>query len=384
MPFLLREGLFSHLPMQKNTSGGDRLNRESFDIRSAGGRRKLLAIASRYLPRDVCEDTVQSAMLSAWQNLDQLKSDDRFEAWLTKILINECRQMLRKKHHDAQTVGMLEAAYDDENRQEIGVNEALEAMDREECALLMMHHRDGYSVSEMARKLYTSEDAVKMRLYRARKRLKVILISILLLAILAAAEIGAGLLDVNWFLSHRRAGLLETELADFGSACKISYSGLYLCAEITDAKWDVENRELLFTYSLVGRSEEALAVHRGNLGLDGLRHDHIWINDDIIPVSLWAGNKTVYTYYLDGWTVQGSFLSDSEDYLPDGNGDAFMVVLNLEHLDSQTYSDYLTGGALMLENRVVVEDYTTHEILEEGTLCVCIGAPNEEEWRSAL
>ena len=52
---------------------------------------RLLAIAYRIL-RDLhhAEDAVQVALVNAWRDLPSLRDLDRFEAWLTRILVRAC------------------------------------------------------------------------------------------------------------------------------------------------------------------------------------------------------------------------------------------------------------------------------------------------------
>ena len=52
---------------------------------------RLIAIAYRIL-RDVdqAEDAVQVALVNAWRDLPTLRDPDRFEAWLTRILVRAC------------------------------------------------------------------------------------------------------------------------------------------------------------------------------------------------------------------------------------------------------------------------------------------------------
>jgi RNA polymerase sigma-70 factor (ECF subfamily) len=52
---------------------------------------RLLAIACRIL-RDLhrAEDAVQTTLLGAWRDLPMLRDPDRFEAWLTRILVRAC------------------------------------------------------------------------------------------------------------------------------------------------------------------------------------------------------------------------------------------------------------------------------------------------------
>src|SRR5689334_1577504 len=43
------------------------------------------------------EDAVQSAYLKAYLHLQSFRGESSFLTWITRILINECKMMLRKK-----------------------------------------------------------------------------------------------------------------------------------------------------------------------------------------------------------------------------------------------------------------------------------------------
>ncbi|MGN0774518.1 MAG: RNA polymerase sigma factor [Candidatus Ventricola sp.] len=358
------------------------MDREEFQSRVLRCHGKLTAIARRMLPPGECEDAVQSAILLAWAHLPQLKRESAFDAWLTQILVNQCRQMLRQRKKDDQAFQHLQQLHEEVAPQEIGLSEALGEMQPEARNLLLMRHEEGYSIGEIAQKLHTSEDVVKMRLYRARKRLRILLISLLLLLLLAAAAIGTGVWDVRWFLSSRRASPAESVYTDFGSASIISYSGRYLAAELNDVKWDAEHLELLMTYSIAGTDERALTVHSGCIGVDGVRDDHIWTDGSIVPVEDWAQGKPVHVYTPDGWRIGSMYLHGSEDFLPDGLGESFFASLCLDAMKPELYADLLNEeGMLELECSVVVRDFASHETLETGLMTLRVAAPDAQEWR---
>jgi RNA polymerase sigma-70 factor (ECF subfamily) len=52
---------------------------------------RLIAIAYRILrDLDRAEDAVQITLVNAWRDLPTLRDPDRFEAWLTRILVRAC------------------------------------------------------------------------------------------------------------------------------------------------------------------------------------------------------------------------------------------------------------------------------------------------------
>ncbi|MGN0990954.1 MAG: RNA polymerase sigma factor [Candidatus Ventricola sp.] len=358
------------------------MDREEFESRVLRSQRKLKAIARRMLPPDECEDAVQSAILLAWEHLPQLKHEGAFEAWLTQILVNQCRQTLRQRSKEIQAFHHLQQLYDETVPQEIGLGEALDEMAPEARKLLLMRYKEGYSVSEIAQKLNSSEDAAKMRLYRARQRLRILLISLVLLLLMAAAAIGTGVWDVSWFLRNRQASHARSVCTDFRSAHSISYAGRYLTAELVDVKWDLESLDLLTTYSLAGTDEQALTVHSGCIGVDGERQDHIWVDSEIRPVEDWAQGKPVHMFTLDGWRIGTLYLSGSEDFLSDGLGESFFARLHLDILSPALYASLLEeDGMLTLQCGVTVRDFASNETLETGLLTLHVAAPDAEEWR---
>ena len=359
------------------------MDREEFESRVLRSQRKLMAIARRMLPPDECEDAVQSAILLAWEHLPQLRREGAFEAWLTQILVNQCRQTLRQRKKDEQAIQNLRQSYSEEVPQETGLDEALGEMPPEARHMLLMRHEEGYSIGEIAQKLHTSEDAVKMRLYRARQSLRILLISLVLLLLLAAAAIGTGVWDVSWFLRNRQASPTRSVRTDLGSDDSISYSGRYLAAELNDVKWDLESLELLATYSLAGTDKQVLTVHSGCIGVDGEHQDHIWVDGEILPIEDWAQGKPVYVFAPDGWRIGSMYLSGSEDFLSDGLGESFFTRLHLDILSPELYASLLDeDGMLTLQCGVTVRNFTSGATLETGLMTLRIAAPDAEEWRN--
>ena len=60
----------------------------------------LYHVAKSILKNDSdCADAVQETLLKAYEKLHTLKQDQFFRTWITRILINECNGILRKKKH---------------------------------------------------------------------------------------------------------------------------------------------------------------------------------------------------------------------------------------------------------------------------------------------
>jgi len=69
---------------------------DAFARLAAGSIGRLNAIARLILNDHArAEDAVQDALVDAWRNLRGLRDPDRFDAWLTRILVRSCQDMRR-------------------------------------------------------------------------------------------------------------------------------------------------------------------------------------------------------------------------------------------------------------------------------------------------
>ncbi len=113
-----------------------------------------------------CCDAVQEALLKAWQHRDRI-DPPRFRAYLTRILINECHNIGRRRARVVVVERIPEQAAEDSCRLEI--REALAKLDEAHRLVLVMHDLEGYSLQEIAQALRLPLGTVKYRISRARR-----------------------------------------------------------------------------------------------------------------------------------------------------------------------------------------------------------------------
>lgn len=140
----------------------------------------LNRLASRRLfcPFDI-NDAVQECCLKAWRYRDCLWDDEKFPAWISQILINECRTIIRTKVRSKydllgdEALNRIEAYHEEDefNDLRIAVGSLPETM-KSAVALSLQ----GYRIYEVAELLRISQAAVKSRLHRAKRALKTILV----------------------------------------------------------------------------------------------------------------------------------------------------------------------------------------------------------------
>jgi len=113
-----------------------------------------------------CCDAVQEALLKAWQHRDRI-DESRFRAYLTRILINECHNIGRRRARVVPMEVMPERAAEDSCRLE--VREALMKLSEAHRLVLVMHDLEGYSLPEIAQALRLPLGTVKYRISRAKR-----------------------------------------------------------------------------------------------------------------------------------------------------------------------------------------------------------------------
>jgi len=160
-------------------------------IMDLGNHELFEVLYSRYFKkvRDKCfsflkdskqsEEFANDILTKAYEKIPGFKGNSSFSSWLYSITYNYCIDYLRvkKKLHypdwnrsneipeiiDESETDLEAASY--ENLLVI-----LEAIHPEEKVLLLMKYQDNLPIKQIAKTLRISEDAVKMRLKRARTR----------------------------------------------------------------------------------------------------------------------------------------------------------------------------------------------------------------------
>ncbi len=118
-----------------------------------------------------CADAAQNALLRAWERLHTLRDPAYFKTWLTRILINECRAMLRQR---ARFVPLEEEAAEGEiaPERDSGLYEAVMGLDVKYRVPFVLYYIEGFRTREIVSMLKLPEGTVKTRLRRAREILR--------------------------------------------------------------------------------------------------------------------------------------------------------------------------------------------------------------------
>ena len=119
------------------------------------------------------QDAVHDAILRAYENRRQLRQEEYFGTWLTRILINECHQQLRRRMRYADPGDTLpEAASRDDPYRSVEIGELIDSLPAKIRMTVILFYVEDYSVKEIKDILHIPEGTVKSRLNKGRKLLK--------------------------------------------------------------------------------------------------------------------------------------------------------------------------------------------------------------------
>ena len=162
-------------PPAATSTDADR--REAFGRLAAPELSASYQLATRILGnRGDAEDAVNEAVLRAWNSFDRLRERDSFRPWLTRIVVNVCRNDLR--HRRVLRVEPL--GEDDRTAADPfeggllrdGVARALECLGPEQRVVVVLRYWNDLAIDEIARVLGVPGGTVKWRLFAANRRMK--------------------------------------------------------------------------------------------------------------------------------------------------------------------------------------------------------------------
>lgn len=117
-------------------------------------------------------DAIQETLLTMWEKLPTLRDPGAFKTWMTRILVNHCRAILRERGRTVLADPPDQAAEDPDRDQALDVRDALGRLSQEDRLVLQLFYYEGMPVKDIASALETSQEAVRMRLSRGRKRFR--------------------------------------------------------------------------------------------------------------------------------------------------------------------------------------------------------------------
>ncbi len=143
----------------------------------------VFRLISRFFrSREDVEDLAQDVFLKVFSRIDQVRPDENFSGWLARVAVNTCYDELRKTRRRKtamETFGpspFREPSVAPTEPDCYGsARQALQSLDPKLRIPLILKEVEELSVEEIARTMGLTQTNVKVRLFRARKKLASIL-----------------------------------------------------------------------------------------------------------------------------------------------------------------------------------------------------------------
>jgi RNA polymerase sigma-70 factor, ECF subfamily len=166
-----------------------REDKEAFEELVRRHQHRVFAVAGGIVRRrEDVEDVAQQVFVKAYFSLKRFDQRAAFSTWLYKITVNECWDMLRKRKvrplvyeadlSEEQARQVLSSAEQGKGQPDISerlearqrVERLLDGLDERDRLMLILKEVEGFSIEEIADVLNLNANTVKVRLFRARRR----------------------------------------------------------------------------------------------------------------------------------------------------------------------------------------------------------------------
>ena len=165
-------------------------DKEAFEELVRRHQHRVFAVAGGILRRrEDVEDIAQQVFVKAYFSLRRFDQRAAFSTWLYKITVNECWDLLRKKkvrplvyeadlseEQAKQVIASEETAHrqpeiPERLEQQQEVERLLADLDERDRLMLILKEVEGFSIEEIAEVLDLNANTVKVRLFRARRKI---------------------------------------------------------------------------------------------------------------------------------------------------------------------------------------------------------------------
>jgi len=149
--------------------------RELFEQEYRKHEKSLFLVAVAYLHNtEDAKDVLQDAALSAYKAIDGLKNKKYFKTWITRIVINKCKNFIKSRRYTEELTDNTNAFYNT-NTDEMEIMDALCRMDPKLSIYITLKFYNDMTYDEMAKSLVVPVSTVKHRTKSALNELKKLL-----------------------------------------------------------------------------------------------------------------------------------------------------------------------------------------------------------------
>ena len=173
----------SDIELIEQTLGG---NQSAYAELVKRHQRFVFTLALRFAKgREDAEEIAQDCFIKAYRSLSAFQQQSKFSTWLYSIVYTTAMTFLRKKRIDTSSIDDDESyiqiegkpsGYDEYNVENKSrsyyLNQAIEQLLPDDATIITMFYKGEQSLEEIAQVMGMEANTVKVKLFRARQRLK--------------------------------------------------------------------------------------------------------------------------------------------------------------------------------------------------------------------
>ncbi|WP_418223063.1 sigma-70 family RNA polymerase sigma factor [Clostridium isatidis] len=151
-------------------------DKEAFSRLIENNKTSLYRVALSMLSgKQDIEDAIQNTIIKSYEGIIYLRKNEFFKTWLIRILINECKRIIK---NNKRTIPIEEVNYNvgvSDNYNNLELTNAVNLLEKDLKVVTTLFYFEDIPQKEIAKLLNIPEGTVRSRLSRARKRLYEIL-----------------------------------------------------------------------------------------------------------------------------------------------------------------------------------------------------------------
>ena len=118
------------------------------------------------------KDAIGNTTLKVCEKIKALKNPIFFKTWITRILINECNNIIKSKKKLTTIDNIEEMSTEDLSLEKFAVKDVINKLHKNYRDILILYYFNDFSIKEISIILNIAEGTVKSRLSRAREEFK--------------------------------------------------------------------------------------------------------------------------------------------------------------------------------------------------------------------
>ncbi len=116
-------------------------------------------------------DAISDTILICWEKLGQLRQAEFFKTWMTRILINQCNDILKQRRKVIPVDEIRDSSESSQEYENVEWMETLQSLDEKYRLIIVLYYVNGLSTTEISTILHIPVSTVRTRLSRGRNQM---------------------------------------------------------------------------------------------------------------------------------------------------------------------------------------------------------------------